>query len=248
MRLRHCTAPPAAPLPRVVERRQHGDLPGHGVDAGVEQAGVAAQRLLGAGRAVRHLCERVRLVEGVVLAAEGRDGRIARGWQRPGGEARVAGGQHAAHHRDQMRDEGDRRAVPVAAGQGRELLHHLRLMAVAVEAVRAEVLADLGEVRRQLQRPARAGDARLRIDDHAAVEPARRRQRRQAQDGGGRVAARHGDQLRLADGVAVQFGQAVDGVGQELRRGVVAVPALVVLRFVQAEVGAAGRSPACPTR
>ena len=128
---------------------------------------------------------------------------------------------------------------PSPPEQGREFLHHLRLMPVPVESVRAEVLADLGEVRRQFQRPARAGDAGLGVDDRAAIEPARRRQGRQPQDRGGGIAARHGHQLRLPDLVAVQFGQPVDGVRQEVRRGVLAVPARVLPGVVQAEVGAA---------
>jgi hypothetical protein len=54
----------------------------------------------------------------------------------------------------------------------------------------------------------------------------------------GRVAASPGDEARVADLLAVELGQAIDGLGLKLGRGVgLAVPLLVFRKIAQPEVG-----------
>ena len=112
------------------------------------------------------------------------------------------------------------------------------MVAVAGQPVGAERAVDFGEVRGEFESAPCAGDARLGVDHRAPVEPARFGERGEREDGRGRVAAGHSHQPRFADRVAVQLGQPVDGVGEQLGRGVLAVPLLVALELVEAEVGA----------
>ena len=52
------------------------------------------------------------------------------------------------------------------------------------------------------------------------------------------VAAGRANQARFGDGVAVQFGQAVDGAGEQVGVRMFAVPAFVDVGIVEAEIGA----------
>ena len=81
-----------------------------------------------------------------------------------------------------------------------------------------------------------ARDARLRVDHHVADQPGagERREREQRR---GRVAARVGDEVGAGDPLAVQLGQPVDALAEQLGRAVRAVPVLVDAAVAQPEVG-----------
>src|SRR5512136_1208120 len=84
------------------------------------------------------------------------------------------------------------------------------------DAVRAEVLVGFDEMRLERWRPPRAGDTRLAVGDDRAGKPARSRQRRQAQDDAGGIAARIGDQAGPGDLRPTQLRKTVDGLAQQL--------------------------------
>ena len=105
-----------------------------------------------------------------------------------------------------MRREGDRHR----RAERRELLLDLGRVAVARDAVGVDVLVDGDEVGRVGGRAAGAGDAGLGVD-HDVGDQARAGERREREDRGGRVAARVGDEVGVADLLAVELGQPVDG-------------------------------------
>ena len=115
-----------------------------------------------------------------------------------------------------MRNERRRAEVGVELG----------LVAMPLDLVRRQVLRDRDEVRRLGRLAAGAGHAGLRVDERVRGEVLQRQQRQQR---GGRVAARRGHELRVADLVAVQLGQPVHGLVEQLRRRMRPVPALVQL-------------------
>ena len=192
-----------------------------------------------AGAVVDHPHERL---AGVGLGVEG----VELGLVDRSGRADVAGGQDAARHRDQVRDEVDGGRARVRAGgrgEARELLLHLGDVAMAVDAVRLDALVDLGEHHVGLRVPAGAGHAALRVDDEVADQP-RPSQRRQREQRRGGVAAGRADDARRGVGQRrelgpVQLRQAVHRVAQQVRRRMIeVVPARVVGGVGQAEVGA----------
>ena len=130
----------------------------------------------------------------------------------------------------------------------RQFLAHLRHVAMSGGPVGAHAPAALGVVAGR----ARSGSAfaRARLDlDHDGFHPAAGAERREREDRGGRVAPGAGDELRAAQRIAVQLGNAVDELGQQLRaRVAAAVPGVVAGRLAQPEVRAqvddAGREPA----
>ena len=71
-----------------------------------------------------------------------------------------------------------------------------------------------------------------------ALRQAIERERREAEDRGGRIAARAGDEVRAGDLLAVELGQPVDRVAEEVGRAVLAVPLGVGAGVAQAEVRA----------
>ncbi len=88
--------------------------------------------------------------------------------------------------------------------------------------------------------PAGAGDAALGVDDDAAtLDAVVGDQGGEGEDGGGGVAAGVGDQVGGGDAVAVEFGQAIDGLGQAGGVGVVVVvPVAIDLGVLEPVVGA----------
>ena len=145
-----------------------------------------------------------------------------------------------------------------------QLLLDLGDMAVATDAVRRDALVDLAEEQVRLGLATGARDAALGVD-HEVADQAGPRERRQGQQGRGRVAAgRADDRDRCVDqGLelgAMELRQPVDRVVEEVGpRMLEAVPARVVVRVAQAEVGAEvddggarprrdRRRPACPCR
>ena len=160
-----------------------------------------------------------------------------------GGRLRVGRGEDAAIHRHQMRRENDfdRRA----RGHAQNLLD-LRRVAMPADVVGRDALVALGIMGGELQRAAGPGDAALRVDDdRLRIDQPGLQQRRQRQNGRGRIAARIGHQLRRRNLLAEQLRQSVDDLAQPLRVGVfLAVPLGVDLGVVQAIVGAEIDDPA----
>src|SRR5205814_5435950 len=76
-----------------------------------------------------------------------------------------AGGEDPAVHREQVRGENHLDRLARDVGEG---LLDLRGVAVAADVVGGDTLVALGEVRGELGRAARAGDAALAIDDEVA--------------------------------------------------------------------------------
>ena len=131
-----------------------------------------------------------------------------------------------------MRHEGHwRRKAQLAEG-----LLDFGCMAVRLDLVGERVLGERDVVHLVPAAAARAGDALHGVDDDVR-DQSLLGERREREHRGGRVAAGVGDKVRAADSVAVQFGQAVGGVVDELGVRVLAVPLLVGLEVAQAEVG-----------
>ena len=116
-----------------------------------------------------------------------------------------------------------------------QLLLDLGCVPVPGHPVRGHVLVDRHEMRGVGRRPARPRDARLGVHDYVLDQPrsGQRPQREQRRRG---IAAGIGDEAGLADPFAIALGQAVDGIVQQLRRRMPAVPQLVGGRIVQPEV------------
>ena len=133
--------------------------------------------------------------------------------------------------------------VHLAAGDLGEGLLDLGRVAVLGHAVGLHGLVGVAVVGARVGPAAGAGDARDGVgDDQVAAGQARGEGGRGGKGRGRGVAARHGDQNGLAggaalgqreDALAVELGQAVDGLGEELWAGVGrVVPLLVDLRVV----------------
>ena len=134
-----------------------------------------------------------------------------------------------------MRDEGD--AHRRAGDQARLLLDLGRVPVLVAGLVRHAVLVQLGEQVLRLQLAAGARDARLRVDhDAARLDQPFAQEGGEREDRGGRVAAGDRHQLGLAQRLAVQLGDAVDGARQQIGRRVLAVPLPVDGGVAQPEV------------
>ncbi len=157
-----------------------------------------------------------------------------RGVVEVGGKGHVAGRQDAAHLRDQMRHE-RQRDVPSACG--RQPLGDLGRVPVARDAVCLGPAFQLGEQEIRAGTAPRAGHARLGVDHHLAVKDARPGEGHQCQQCGGRVAAGVRDELCSPELIARELGQAVDGIGQCVRRRMLeAIPGRIRGRVGQPQV------------
>ena len=132
---------------------------------------------------------------------------------------------------------------PSRSGDPGQLLLDLGDVAVAADAVRLHALVDLAEHQVRLGLATGARDAALGVDHEVADQPGAR-ERRQGEQGRGRVAAGRADDRdrrvdqRLELG-AMELRQPVDRVVEEVGpRMLEAVPARVVGRVAEAEVGA----------
>ena len=153
-------------------------------------------------------------------------------------KSHVAGHKLPLVERQQVRRECEREIAVGGVGiQSPELLLDLGRVPVTRDAVCADVLIDRDEVGLLARDTTGAGDARLGVD-HEVVDRAGAGQRCQTDDRGRRVAARVRDEVGSSDLVAVELGQAVDGVVDQLRRDVLAVPLGVHVGIAQPEVGA----------
>ena len=135
-----------------------------------------------------------------------------------------------------MRSEGELRRL---AQEERGLLRDLRGVAVLRQPVRTHALVDRPVEEGLIDVVARAGDARLGVDDELVGDEPRPEGGREREKGRRRVAPGIGDEARAADLFAGQLGEPVHRCAQKTRRGVgVAVPPLVQLRVAQPEVAA----------
>ncbi len=158
----------------------------------------------------------------------------------------MRGGQDAAGHGDEVRQEVDRIHARIRSGGGGQqpqLLLHLRDVTVTADAVRLDALVDLAERQLRLGLPTRPRDAALGVDHEVGDEP-RPGERRERQDGRGGIAARRADDRAIGASQGRKLGpmqlrQPVHGPGQEIRRRVIEpVPAGIVGRVAEPEVGA----------
>ncbi len=214
IRLRFCTPWPEAPFQRLSIAEKASTRPRFR-NRDVYMALICVAHVTQPGWAVDDVYERL---AGVALAVERL--HLLLGDRLAG--LHVAAGQLALVERQQVRDEGDRRR----AAQRRQLLFDLGPVAVSLGLVGEGVLVHRDVVHRVSAAAAGAGDALLGVDDDVCKQ-ALLGQRRQREDARGRIAAGCGDQLGLAQLIAVELGKPVDGALEQLRRTVLAVPALV---------------------
>ena len=149
-------------------------------------------------------------------------------------ERHVARREDPARHRREVRSEVHRDG---AAGL-RERLLHFGGVPVFPQFVGFDVLVDLGKVRRGGRASSRARDARLRVHDDCTADASAGEEGEEGERRRGRIATGVGDEPRRAHLLPVDFGQAVDRLGQQFRRSMIrAVPLRVSRRVFQAEVG-----------
>jgi len=99
-----------------------------------------------------------------------------------------------------------------------DLVLHLGCVPVIEQSVGVEVLVDGSEQTAVLQRPTGPGHTAGGVDDDARVlHQSTPHQRRQTQRGRGDVTTRCGDQARTLQGITMQLGKSVDGLGQQGR-------------------------------
>ena len=134
---------------------------------------------------------------------------------------------------------GVKRDDHLAAGGPGEFLVELGHVAVVADAVGVKAFGYFRKQQILARRPARSGDARFGVDDDlVGIDRVRLQQRDQRQLRAARVTAGIGDEPRRLDLAPIDFGQAVDRVLLQLRRGVgVAVPARISRRIGETEVG-----------
>ena len=125
-----------------------------------------------------------------------------------------------------------------AGGQG-EFLVELGHVAVMADAIGVEAFGDFGEQHLLLRPPARAGHARLGVDDDLVrIDGLGLEQRNERELGAGRVAAGIGDEPRRLDRAADRFRSGRTRLLLQFgREMLVAVPARVSGRIGQAEIG-----------
>ena len=126
-----------------------------------------------------------------------------------------------------------------AADDLRQALHNLHAVAMPRHAVGFEIVRSLGEQDMRLRLASRPADARLGIGDQVPrIDGTRLKQRQKAELHRGRIAAGIGDDARLADGLAVDLGQAVDRLRYQLGAGVLhLVPFFPFGHVLYAKVG-----------
>ena len=123
----------------------------------------------------------------------------------------------AAHHRRQVRHEGQADRL---AGDGRQSLADFRQVAVAGDTIGLEAVGGFGKQGVHLGLATGSGHAALAVGDQAGrVNDFGFDQGQEAQLHRSRIAAGVGHHAGRADGVAVDFRQAVHRLGHQLRRG-----------------------------
>src|SRR5450755_3309334 len=144
--------------------------------------------------------------------------------------------QNATRHRHKMRHKRQAQFLTMQ-GLSLQLLRDLWKMLVPCDLVGADILVNLGVVRREREAASSATYARLRIDDRARLDDACREGRCQGQNRGRRVTARIGDEGRAPNALSMQFTQAIDSrLKQSRNRMCMFVPLLVCINIAQAEI------------
>ena len=116
------------------------------------------------------------------------------------------GGAGAQRHVNRFKDPAiERHQVWNERNRGLQLLLDLCRMSVREHTVGGNAAVVLAEMRPLARYLARAGDARLRVNDDGTLDEAGRRQRLERQERGGRIAARARHEPRIANKVRVQL-------------------------------------------
>lgn len=194
-----------------------------------DAADVGLAHVAHAGRFGRQLDERL---AGVGVGVEPLEVQFGVGVD----EGHVAGHQLTLVERHQV---GHERETQIGVGgiQYRQLLLDLRGVSVARDSIGVDVLVRGDEVGLLAGRAPGPRDPRFGVDDDV-LDHAGAGERGEREQGGRRVAAGVGDQVGPGDLLAVSLGEAIDGLSQELRGLVFAVPLLIDRGVVQPEVGA----------
>ena len=125
---------------------------------------------------------------------------------------------------------------PAVTAELPQPLGDLGQMAVALHAIGREVLVHRDEVKAIANDAARARHAGGGADHHVADEPLAG-QWCERQERGGRIAARVGDEPGAANVVAVELGEPVHRVAEELGSAMLAVGRLIGRLVMQPEIG-----------
>ena len=135
-----------------------------------------------------------------------------------------------------MRHEGQADLDP---GEGLEILGDLGQMTMAAHRIGFEAFADFGHQQTGLGLATGAAHARLGVGDQPGwIDRAPFEQRQKTQGHSRGIAAGIGDQPRATNRVTIDFGQAVDGLGEQIRALMRhPVPALPECGIFQAEIG-----------
>ena len=206
----HCTACPAAPLPEVVDRR-HDDRAARGlVPVPADGAAVGAAHLAQLGRLARRAARRTarrrrrreQLLEPRRLRPSSRD---------------VHRAEDAAAHRQEVRHEDARGAARPRARSSWSISGRCRCPPTRTgrkfSFTSAKSCSTFGAA-------ARAGRARLGVDDDRLADEPRARERHQAEQRAGRDSSPGTATSRaLPQRLAVELGNAVDRLGEQLGRG-----------------------------
>ena len=182
-------------LPEVVDRGEDEDPVVTGDHLDVALVGVPD--VPHARRGIDDLHERLAEVPGFVELVEVFLGQVDR-------RLDVTADQLALVDRHEVRHEGQRRDV--GGSESVQLLEDLGPVPVADRLVRGDVLGDRDERGCLASAPARAGHAGLGVD-HDVVDQPGFGERRQRQDGRGRIAAGVGDQFGVLHRVPVSSGR-----------------------------------------
>jgi hypothetical protein len=215
---------------KVVDGGDGDEASGALVHGRVDKADVGAEGPLGVWRLVHDLDEgRVAIGADVRRTHVQRTDALA--------QRRIAGGENAARHGNEMRREAKAQR-PGPGGHPVELLGDLWPVPMAVDGVGGGVLVGLTEMRGEREGAARAADTRLRVHDdvrlHEIIDP----HGQQSQQRCGGIAARARHQAGGRDCFAVPLDKAVGGVFQQCgRRMLIAIPLRVEGRAPETEPG-----------
>src|SRR5208337_2991080 len=151
------------------------------------------------------------------LGEAGLEGGVNVALGRAGARTHEDRAQKTARDRQQMRHEQQR---DVAAERGGYFLFHLGDVAMVADLVGAEILVDFGEQLLDRRRAARAGRARLRIDDYRrGLDQVAPDKRQQCEQRAGRKTSGVRDHARLAKFMAMELAQPVNRLLEEIWRG-----------------------------
>ncbi len=146
-------------------------------------------------------------------------------------ETEVDGFENAALNGNELRGEAEFGFFEAAVRE------HFGHVAMFEDRIRREIFRDFAEAGFERGLAARAADTAFRVADDAAfaIDDTGFDERTQSEIRGGRIAAGVRDKLRAARFLAMEFGDGVDGLGQQMRGGMVL--------FIPGFVRGSGRKP-----